>query len=501
MIQNSNKLKEGFLETAQAVALTMGAEGKLAVMKEPVLGMPIVTKDGISVAKKIFFEDEAMNMGAFLAKQAAAKTAAVSADTTTGTLVFASSLVKNCEKFNKKVERGIDIAHEEFNSLLREYSKPVDEDSVLKVARVSANNHSEIGDLVFEAYKATNGSGIISVVQTENLSSKCVVNNGMRLKKGWQSPFLVNTPKGTFEAENVNVLCYEGILEGDPMVENWLQEILDLSKKAGETANILIVAENFSEDVLIKLDNLQKRGYFNITAVQAPEYDVKRTAVLRDVAIYTGGESYLRGSGEKIVSGKAKRVVVDNSYTAIIVEDTNEATLKRIEDLKIQMENTPLEENFFLERINNLQGLSATILIGGVLEGERKEKFDRAEDSVGAVKSSLEEGYICGGGAGLLYFSTQMNQKFDHEDVNYGYNLFKKALVEPITQICSNANVEFSNLDFGKLKYGVGYNVTTDRVSNLIDDGILDSTKSIRVAVENAVSVSKMIINTGVVIS
>ena len=145
--------------------------------------------------------------------------------------------------------------------------------------------------------------------------------------------------------------------------------------------------------------------------------------------------------------------------------------------------------------------MSATILIGGVLEGERKEKFDRAEDSVGAVKSSLEEGYICGGGAGLLYFSTQMNQKFDHEDVNYGYELFKKALVAPITQICSNANVEFSNLDFGKLKYGVGYNVTTDRVSNLIDDGILDSTKSIRVAVENAVSVSKMIINTGVVIS
>lgn len=506
-IKNNDKLFKGFFTVCHAVSQTMGAQGKLSVMENEMLGNPVVTKDGISTAKKIFFRDNQENMGAHLAKQVAAKTLVTAGDSTTTSLVFAKALVTGSRKpftrkyfYNKRVEQGMDKAYEDFCQLIEDYSQKVDDEAIRKIATVSSNNNHEIGQLVFDAYKAVGDKGVIDVKQVQNLyKSNLEVSNGMKIEAGWENPFLTNNSKNArFEGEGAVVIIYEGYLGGDEVVQKTLQKIKDVNSDTP----IVIVAERFHEDTLIKLVDLHQRRVLNLTAVQCPEYDVKRKALLEDIATYTGGKVFLQGGEDKeIIYGMVDKVIVTESTCSFIKEDIPEAVQIKIEELEAQKEQVT-DKDFIEKRIQNLRGVSATINVGGVGESEIKEKFDRVEDAVCSIQSAQEEGWIAGGGSALAYISNNMKRSGLSKEEKFGYNIVVKALLAPMKQICINANRNPRKyLKASQRQYGIGYNAYTDKQSNLIRDNIIDSTKSIRTALENALSVTKLLLNTGVVIT
>lgn len=511
-INDNKKLFEGFFTVCNAVSQTMGAQGKLAIMENEILGNPKVTKDGISTAKKIFFKDPFKNIGANLAKQIAAKTLVTAGDSTTTSLVLAKALVENSRLrqwgfgkkryfYNKRVEQGMEIAYKTFCEYLKKLSEEIDDDSIKKVATVSSNNNDEIGDLVFKAYKAVGKGGIIDVQENHNsYFSDLEISKGMRLNKGWENPFLINNQKtAKFEGENAVVIIYEGYLGGDEVVQDFLQEV----RNQDSTRPIVIVAERFHEDTVIKITDLHQRGVLNITLVQCPEYEVKRKALLEDIAIFTGGKVFLQGGEEKkITAGTVDKVIVTESSCSFIKEDLTEESKRKVEELKGQLQEVT-DKDFIKRRIQNLEGVSATILVGGISESEIKEKFDRVDDSVRSVESAQEEGWISGGGSALVYIAELMRgNKLNSKEIQFGYNIVVDALDAPFKQICKNANRDYKNYYRQSQKiYGKGYNAFTDTKSNLIKDNIIDSTKSIRTALENAMSVTKLLLNTSVVIT
>jgi len=503
-IGNNQRLLNGFNLVCDAVKQTLGAEGKLCVMPGQLEGTLNVTKDGISVAKRIFPEDQHERIGAFLAKEVSLRSLSEAGDSTTTCLVIAQDLISNINHYNKKVEQGIDVAKKEIEEYMNFFSKSTTDKDIKRIAYVSSNNNEDIAEIVSQAYKFAGKNGVIEVRKKDKGLTELITSNGIVLKKGMESPFMTNTDKNRFEAENVVIVCYEGILEGDSHIAEFLQKCKDNKDK-----NIVIIAEHFSEDVLVRLIDMHTRGILNICAVQAPMFDNKRIALLRDTALYTGGEVFLRGSSTTVKAGRASKVVIDNNSTFIMVEEISQKVKDKVESLKKELETTT-DEEFTKTRISNLEGTSATILVGGITPVEIGERYDRVDDAVCAVRTALEEGYICGGGAGLYFISTVMDTKLE-KDAQKGYNALKKAIQKPFKQICTNANRDYrdftneGSFNFWKRnplkEYGTGYNATKDKLSDLIEDGIIDSTKSIRIAIENAVSVSKLLLNTNVVIS
>ena len=502
-INDNEKLLEGFNSVADAVKQSLGSEGGYAVMKND-FDNPTITKDGFSIAKKIFFEDDFMNIGATLAKQVCATTLIKAQDSTTSSLTFAQALVKHIgSRYNKKVEQGIDEAFKEITESLDALSREINDETVRKIATISANNKKELGDLVYKAYKSISKGGIINVVEADQDRTTLKISKGMKLDKGFSSPFFVNNQnKACFEADNCLVLVYEGILEGDEIVQEFITE--------NSNKPILIVAERFSDDVSIRMADYAQRKVLNICLVAAPEYDLKRKAILEDLALYTGGEVFLRGSSTEVKAGTVKRVLVEEGSTSITQENVSQEVKDRIEELRNQLE-VVTDKKFIQTRVQNLEGSSATIFVGGTTPVEKKETFDLLDDAVGSVNSSLKEGWICGGGATMVYISSGLDTKFSNSDVQYGYDAMREAIKAPFQQICTNAGraykdylPSFYNRVFRNKvidDYGIGYNAITDEVSNLIEDGVIDSKYSIRVALENAKSVAKLLSNVRVVIT
>lgn len=511
-INDNKKLLEGFFTVCEAVSQTMGAQGKLAVMENEVLGNPKVTKDGISTAKRIFFKDPIKNIGANLAKQIAAKTLVTAGDSTTTSLVLAKALIENSKRkkwyklnanyfYNKRVEQGMEEAYLDFCDNLKKLSRGIDDDVIKKIATVSSNNNQEIGDLVFRAYKAVGKGGIIDVQENHNSTISTLDEaKGMRLNNGWENPFLINNQKNAkFEGENAIVVIYEGILGGDEVVQDFLQDV----RNKDATTPIIIIAERFHEDTIIRITDLHQRGVLNITLVQCPEYDVKRKALLEDIALFTGGKVFLQGGEAKeIQAGVADKVIVTENSCSFIKEILTEESKNKVKELKGQLKEVT-DKDFIKRRIQNLEGVSATIFVGGISESEIKEKFDRVEDSVRSIESAQEEGWIAGGGSALVYIAESMrNKKIGSDETHFGYNIVVNALDAPFKQICTNANRNYKKYYRESQKiYGKGYNAYTDQKSNLIDDNIIDSTKSIRTALENAMSVTKLILNTAIIIA
>lgn len=494
-IQNNQELLEGFNAVCSAVAETLGAEGKYAIMEnsDP-YGQPIVTKDGISVARQIFFPNKFHNIGAFLAKQVAAKTLAKAGDNTTTSLVLAKALVNIPTHYNKAVERGFKFANDEVLKHLDALSKPVDTHSLQRIATISANNDETIGKTIIDAYNAVGFDAIIEVKENiDNSSTFFEVFSGMKVDSGWATPWFINRDKtASWENENVLVLC-ASTYESDEKIKSFIE--------ANKNRPILLIMERFSEVFKEELEGLFRRGVINICLVQAPDFDVKRLAYMEDIALYTDGEVYAKG--QSIVAGIADKVIVDESTTAIIKNTVSEAVLNKIESLKAQTESIT-DKNFLKKRIQKLEGISCVIKVGGVTETEAKERFDRVEDAVFAVKSSLVDGWIAGGGSALVYISNQMNSTFENRDEQLGYNFFREAIQMPFKQIILNANRQEKTEEFVTptlQTYGVGYNAKTDRVSNLIEDGVLDSTRSLKVALENARSVAERLLNVGVIVT
>ena len=499
-IGDVDKLIEGFSLVCEAVGTSLGSEGKLSVLENEFLGFPVITKDGISIARKIFFDDKVKNMGASIAKQSSARSLTLSGDSTTTNLVLANAIVKASKKdgeyfFNKKVEQGINEAYKDIEKHLNKLSKKVTPASVKKIARVSANGDKEIADIVFKAYEKVGQSGLIDVQEYDNPFTALKHTNGMKLNKGFYTPFLINNQEtGVFEGSDVTVIAYNGFeIHKSEAIINYIND------HKGDT--ILLVAERMnSEDFVREIYKINQKG-FNICVIECPEFDKKREAILEDIAIYTGGEVFIQGSSEKVVPGKVSKLLVEQNYTSFFQDSLSESVLERVGQLKSQLLTTS-DKEFFNKRISNFEGTSATILVGGMSPQETKEKFDRVEDSVCAVKSALQEGYIAGGGSALVYIATKLNRTFNNEDVQFGYNLMREAIEAPFRQICINARRDAESfLPAARSFYGIGYNSATDEQANLVKDGILDSKRSIKIALEQAKTSAILLMNVKVVVT
>jgi len=491
---------KGFFDSCSSVALSMGAEGKLAVITTNEFSPPISTKDGVSISRAIFYKNKFKNIGAYFSKQAAAKTLAVVGDATTTTLVFAMALVKATRKkkeyfFNSKVREGIQTAQKEVEEHLKSLSKSAGEEEIHAIAKISANGSERIAELVKEAYTAVGKDGSIGVQQNPDSSITTLkLSKGMMLDRGWKSPFLINKEtNASWEADQVNILVYEGNIQTSNA--NSIAEFIQTK----QDEPILIVCEHISDDVILNIvDNFQRK-ILNICVIESPFYAEQRKAILQDIALYAGTEPFVQGTTENLKFGKASKVIVDQNSTSIIVEDISEAVTDRIENLKSQLSTTS-EKDFFRKRIAALEGKAAIIMVGDVTEGATKEQYDRVEDSVAAVKAALQEGIISGGGSALVYIAAQMKTQFKDADVQFGYEVVKKALEAPYRTILSNARVNASEfIEQSRKTYGTGYNVKTDQVEDLNKSGVVDSVKSGRVALENAVSVGNLILNTKVI--
>lgn len=507
-IKDTEKLLEGFYGVCSAVAETLGAEGKYAILEaaDP-YSAPVITKDGISVARQIFFPDKFNNIGAFLAKQVATKTLQKSGDSTTTSLVLAQAFVKNANKYyNKAVERGFNQGYTEVINHLNRLSKQVNTRTLKDIATISANNDEKIGQIIIDAYEAVGIDGLIDVVQDlESPITKLDVYKGMIVDSGYASPWLINNQQNaTWYNEDVLVVCVEayGI---DALLDDWMTR----NKKSP----ILLIMERFDEALLAKIEGIVMKGKLDICLVQAPDFDKKRRALMEDVALYTEGQVYIKGTSTDVVHGIADRVTVYENRVEIIKKEVSKESLVRVEELKSQLK-TIKDKDFIRKRIQKLEGLSCIIKVGGITQSEIKEKFDRVEDAVAAVKSAKEEGWVAGGGTALAYISGNMRTKFENKDEQIGYDLMKQSILAPLLQIVKNSNrvqepskiAQFFHGGKDYLKpaltnYGLGYNAKTDKISNLIEDGVIDSTKSIRVALENSKSLAEKLLNVGVIVT
>ena len=516
LINDNNKLYEGFFTVCDAAKVTLGGEGRLAVIENHMMGMPPnVTKDGVTVARGISFKDRIKNMGAQLAKQVAARTLLKVGDNTTTALVLTQAIVKQTVVdvkgkflyffikvigteyfFNKKIEKGLEIAFKEVVAGIEGISIPTDEKAIKKIATISSNNNEEIGEILHKAYMIVGDEGVIDVQESESkLPVQLVEANGLRVNKGWSSPFLINNQRnGQFEGEDALVIVYEGYEIHDNSV---VKEFISANK---DKPIVLVVERLGMPEWADELYRVNVQGGYNVTLIEAPEFDKKRTAIMEDIADYVGAEVFVQGMSEKVVAGTVSKVIVEQHITSFLQEKNSERVATKVENLKGQLENTS-EKEFIQKRIQNLEGKSATILVGGITTEEIRERFDRVDDAVKNIKSASAEGYLVGGGSALVYISGKMNQKFDNKFVQKGYNVLKEAIKEPYLQICGNAKIDgVKYITQIQNQYGLGYNVHTDQFTNLLDDGVIDSSKSIRVALENAKAQAILLLNISVII-
>lgn len=501
LVGQNELLLEGFNDGCNAVKRTLGAEGKLAVLEAEQVGKPPqATKDGVSVVKHLTENNPVKFQGLVLAKQAAMKTLVEVGDNTTTTLVLAQSLVEEVgTSFNKKMEFGIEEAHNDAQRYLKKFAKKANKKTVRDIATVSANNDKKIGDIVAKAYEASNnGEGIIDHVP--NMKQRDVtlrISEGLKVDKGWTSAGLINNEqKGIFEAENVQVVVYEGWeSEKSEPLRKLLQENLN------KNIPTLIIVERVGDSSLIDKLTISVRAGKSVMIVEAPGFDEERLQIMNDIALYTGGKVFRQGQEAPIEAGFAEKVTVGLNSTNIITPKS-EAVDKKLKELRELLANDEVEkdENLLKQRIKALEGKSVTVVVGGDLEMGASEVFDRVDDAIKAVKSVLNEGWVAGGGSTLAHISNLMNRTFDNKDKQAGYDAFKRSLLSPMKQICINARRDpKEHLEKAFQKYGWGYNGTTDETSNLIKDSIIDSKKGISVALRNAKATAILLLNIDVI--
>ncbi len=522
LIRQVEELEKGFLHVCDAVSETLGAEGKLAVLEHPDPTMPpTITKDGVSVANHIRFADKVQNFGAFLARMVAAKTLEKSGDSTTTSLVFSKAFLRNFKdksKYNKAVERGLNAGYNEVVEKLTSISKPTDTDSIERIAVVSANNDEELGKLIIKSYNSVGTHGIVEVRKNKGTNeTKLDVFKGMKIEKGYHSPFFINNNEAvSWEAEDVLVAVCESWIS-DENIKNFIKDnrYIDGDSDKGLQPLLLVMEKVEDLNFVMDLERFAQRNLYNICMISTPDVEkFRKVTHLQDIALYTGAEIYQPSDEAKnIVAGKASSVIINSETTSIIQKETDVKVEETVEMLKRQLPTTK-DADFLKKRIQRLEGVSCIISVGGFTDSEIDERYDRVDDALKSVKSSIELGWIPGGGSALVHISGTMNRKFSSKDEQMGYELIKKVIQEPFLQIIRNANRRqsdnyFERLIFGGKNYrkhslkelGVGYNAKTDMISNLIDDGVIDSTKSILVAFQNSKSVAEKLLNVGVVVS
>jgi len=495
---------------ADAVQVTLGPRGRNVVIDKS-YGAPRTTKDGVTVAKEIELADKFENMGAQMVREVASKTSDAAGDGTTTATILARAIVREGAKAVSAgtnpmdLKRGIDQAVEAVVADLKKRSKKVkSNEEIGQVGTISANGDSEIGDMIAKAMDKVGNEGVITVEEAKGMVTELDVVEGMQFDRGYISPYFVtNADKMVAELDDSLILIHEKKLTS-------LQPILPLLEAVVQAGRpLLIIAEEVEGEALATLVVNKLRGGLKVCAVKAPGFGDRRKAMLEDIAVVTGGQLISEDLGIKLENvklnmlGSAKKVRVDKDDTTIIDGIGKKADIHaRVAQIKLQIEDTTsdYDKEKLQERLAKLSGGVAVIRVGGATEIEVKERKDRVDDALNATKAAVEEGIVPGGGTALLYATKALaGLTGQNADQTQGIAIIRKAIQAPIRQIVENAGVEASMV-VGKLleqKSGTyGFDAQTEKYSDLIETGIVDPTKVVRIALQNAASVAALIITT-----
>ncbi|CUT03957.1 chaperonin GroEL [Candidatus Chrysopegis kryptomonas] len=506
-------LKRGVDKLAEAVKVTLGPKGRNVIIDKK-FGPPVVTKDGVTVAKEIELEDPVENMGAQLIREVASKTSDVAGDGTTTATVLAQAIfregLKNVVAGRNPMDlkRGIDMAVQKVVEGLKEISREVkDKKQIAYVGAISANNDMSIGQLIADAMDKVGRDGVITVEEAKGTETTMEIVEGMQFDRGYLSPYFVTNPD-TMECvlENPYILIHDKKISS-------LKDFLPILEKVAQSGRpLLVIAEDVEGEALATLVVNKLRGTLRCCAVKAPGFGERRKAMLEDIAILTGGTVISEEKGFKLENaqlsylGQAKKVVVDKDNTTIVEGAGSKEDIKRrINEIKVQIEKTTsdYDREKLQERLAKLSGGVAVLKIGAATEVEMKEKKARVEDALHATKAAVEEGIVPGGGVAYLRVMHKLDElKPENEDQAVGIEIVRKALEEPIRQIVANAGLEPSVI-VQKVKEGkddFGFNAQTEQFENLLESGVIDPTKVVRVALENAASVASLLLTTEAVV-
>jgi chaperonin GroEL len=514
-LEARDALKRGVDALANAVKVTLGPKGRNVIIDKK-FGSPAITKDGVTVAKEIELTHPVENMGAQLLKEVASKTADAAGDGTTTATVLAQAIVtaglKNVAAGANPMDlkRGIDKAVAAVVENLTKQSTSVGSDNkkIEQVATISANNDSSIGKLIAEAMAKVKKEGVITVEEAKGTETTVEVVEGMEFDRGYISPYFV-TDADKMEAvlENPLILIYDKKI-------STMKELLPILEKAVQTGKpVLIISEEVDGEALATLVVNKIRGSLKIAAVKAPGFGDRRKAMLEDIAILTGGTLISEERGFKLdgadlsMLGKCEKVTIDKDNTTIVGGAGKKADITaRVNQIKAQIEQTTsdYDKEKLQERLAKLAGGVAVLYIGAATEVEMKEKKDRVDDALSATRAAVEEGIIPGGGTAYIRAIAVLEKlKGANEDENTGIAIVKRALEEPLRQICANAGLEGSVI-VNKVKDGkddYGFNARSENFENLYKAGVIDPKKVARVALENAASVAAMLLTTDCVLA
>jgi chaperonin GroEL len=498
---------------ADAVTVTLGPRGR-NVCLEKSWGAPTVTKDGVTVAKEIQLEDKFENMGAQMVKEVASKTSDVAGDGTTTATVLSRAIFSEGLKLvaaghdPMSIKRGIDKAVEKVVDELKSLSKPTrDRDEIAQVGTISANNDKTIGDILAEAMDKVGKEGVITVEEAKGLETTLDLVEGMRFDRGYLSPYFVTDPE---RMECIYEDAY--LLIHEKKISNMkdLLPVLENVAKAGKP--FVIIAEEVEGEALATLVVNKIRGTLKCVAVKAPGFGDRRKAMLEDIAILTGGKMIAEELGIKLENvtlkdlGQAKRVIVDKDNTTIVEGAGKKSAIEgRISQIRAQIEETTsdYDREKLQERLAKLAGGVAVVKVGAATEVEMKEKKARVEDALHATRAAVEEGIVPGGGVALIRAAASLANLRAPEDERAGVRIVQKALEEPLRWIAANAGSDGSVV-LDKVKNGkgaYGFNAATEELEDLVKSGIVDPTKVVRTALQNAASVAGLLITTEAMIA
>ena len=495
---------------ANAVRVTLGPKGRNVVLDKS-YGAPRVTKDGVTVAKEIELEDKFENMGAQMVREVASKSSDFAGDGTTTATVLAQAIVKEGSKAvaagmnPMDLKRGIDLAVEAVVADLKKNSKNVtSNEEIAQVGTISANGDAEIGKFLADAMKKVGNEGVITVEEAKSLETELEVVEGMQFDRGYISPyFITNAEKMRVEMDDVYILIYEKKLSA-------LQELLPLLEAVVQTSRpLLIVAEDVEGEALATLVVNKLRGGLKVAAVKAPGFGDRRKAMLEDIAILTGAQAISEDLGIKLdkvtvnMLGRAKKVMIEKENTTIVNGAGKKADIEaRISQIKAQIEETTsdYDSEKLQERLAKLAGGVAVIRVGGATEVEVKERKDRVDDAMHATRAAVEEGILPGGGVALLRAAEALKRvRTQNDDQKTGVDIVRKALSWPARQIAINAG-EDGSIIVGKIlekdQYSFGFDAQNGEYVNLVTKGIIDPTKVVRAALQNAASIAGLLITT-----
>jgi len=505
-----DKMLRGVDILANAVRVTLGPKGRNVVLDKS-FGAPRITKDGVTVAKEIELEDKFENMGAQMVREVASKSSDFAGDGTTTATVLAQAIVKEGSKSvaagmnPMDLKRGIDLAVESVVEELKKNSKKVTSNAeIAQVGTISANGDKEIGDYLAKAMEKVGNEGVITVEEAKSLETELDVVEGMQFDRGYISPyFITNADKMRVEMDDAYILINEKKLSG-------LQELLPLLEAVVQTGKpLLIVAEDVEGEALATLVVNKLRGGLKVAAVKAPGFGDRRKAMLQDIAVLTGGQAISEDLGIKLENvnigmlGKAKKVMIDKENTTIVNGAGKKSEIEaRIAQIKAQIEETTsdYDREKLQERLAKLAGGVAVIRVGGATEVEVKERKDRVDDAMHATRAAVEEGILPGGGVALLRASEALKKlRAGNDDQKTGIEIVRKALSSPARQIALNAG-EDGSIIVGKIlensQYGYGFDAQTGEYVDMMKKGIIDPTKVVRAALQNAASIAGLLITT-----